>query len=117
MHTHSLLTKNTHIHPHTYTGTVKMVCVPKERKTFCKGKKCNAHRVHKVTQYKAGKASNYAQVRREENEKEMDRCVYVLRGAGGGGGGLEEDNDRGAAAVSTLVAWWCSCSKKEAYYI
>ncbi len=39
-----------------------MVCVPKERKTFCKGKKCKKHTVHKVTQYKAGKASNYAQV-------------------------------------------------------
>ena len=40
-----------------------MVCVPKERKTFCKGKKCKKHTVLKVTQYKAGKASNYAQVR------------------------------------------------------
>jgi hypothetical protein len=41
----------------------KMVCVPKERRTFCKGKKCKKHTTHKVTQYKAGKASNYAQVR------------------------------------------------------
>ena len=39
-----------------------MVNVPKERKTFCKGKKCGKHTLHKVTQYKAGKASNYAQV-------------------------------------------------------
>lgn len=41
-----------------------MVNVPKERKTFCKGKKCGKHTLHKVTQYKAGKASNFAQVRR-----------------------------------------------------
>jgi ribosomal protein L44E len=41
----------------------KMVNVPKERRTYCKGKKCNKHTLHKVTQYKAGKASNFAQVR------------------------------------------------------
>ena len=40
-----------------------MVNVPKERKTFCKGKKCSKHTLHKVTQYKSGKASNFAQVR------------------------------------------------------
>lgn len=40
-----------------------MVNVPKERKTFCKGKKCHKHTLHKVTQYKSGKASNFAQVR------------------------------------------------------
>ena len=39
-----------------------MVNVPKERRTFCKGKKCGKHTLHKVTQYKAGKASNFAQV-------------------------------------------------------
>ena len=39
-----------------------MVNVPKERKTYCKGKKCNKHTLHKVTQYKSGKASNFAQV-------------------------------------------------------
>lgn len=39
-----------------------MVNVPKERKTYCKGPKCGKHTVHKVTQYKAGKASNFAQV-------------------------------------------------------
>ena len=38
----------------------KMVNVPKERKTYCK--KCSKHNLHKVTQYKAGKASNFAQV-------------------------------------------------------
>jgi len=43
-------------------GKVRMVNVPKERKTFCKGKKCGKHTLHKVTQYKSGKASNFAQV-------------------------------------------------------
>lgn len=42
--------------------STEMVNVPKERKTFCKGKKCQKHTLHKVTQYKAGKASNFAQV-------------------------------------------------------
>ncbi len=37
------------------------VNVPKERRTYCKGKKCRKHTVHKVTQYKAGKASEFAQ--------------------------------------------------------
>lgn len=42
--------------------TPQMVNVPKERRTFCKAKKCTKHTVHKVTQYKSGKASNFAQV-------------------------------------------------------
>jgi large subunit ribosomal protein L44e len=33
--------------------------VPKSKKTFCKG--CKKHAAHKVTQYKTGKASLYAQ--------------------------------------------------------
>jgi hypothetical protein len=46
-----------------YVPLLQMVNVPKERKTFCKSKKCTKHTVHKVTQYKSGKASNFAQVR------------------------------------------------------
>ena len=42
---------------------MQMVNVPKERRTYCKGKKCSKHTVHKVTQYKSGKASNFAQVK------------------------------------------------------
>jgi ribosomal protein L44E len=38
-----------------------MVNIPKERKTYCKNAKCRKHTVHKVTQYKAGKASGFAQ--------------------------------------------------------
>ena len=37
------------------------VNVPKTKKAFCKGKECQKHTMHKVTQYKTGKASLYAQ--------------------------------------------------------
>merc|ERR1711860_93392 len=48
----------------------KMVNVPKQRKTFCKGKKCRRHTLHKVTQYKAGKASLYALGKRRYDRKQ-----------------------------------------------
>merc|ERR1712121_447531 len=48
----------------------KMVNVPKQRKTFCKGKTCKKHTLHKVTQYKAGKASLYAQGKRRYDRKQ-----------------------------------------------
>ena len=44
------------------TEEINLVNVPKERRTYCEDKKCRKHALHKVTQYKAGKASNYAQV-------------------------------------------------------
>jgi large subunit ribosomal protein L44e len=47
-----------------------MVNIPKERKTFCKGKKCRKHTNHKVTQYKAGKASLFAQGKRRYDQKQ-----------------------------------------------
>jgi len=49
----------------------KMVNVPKERRTYCAGRKCRKHTVHKVTQYKAGKASNFAQGKRRYDSKQM----------------------------------------------
>ncbi|CAK4078375.1 unnamed protein product [Aphanomyces euteiches] len=48
-----------------------MVNIPKERRTFCAGKKCRKHTTHKVTQYKAGKASKYAQGARRYNRKQQ----------------------------------------------
>ena len=45
--------------------------MPKERRTFCKGAKCRKHTEHKVTQYKAGKASNFAQGKRRYDMKQM----------------------------------------------
>ncbi|XP_059178660.1 uncharacterized protein LOC131957869 [Physella acuta] len=47
-----------------------MVNVPKQRRTFCKGEKCKKHTIHKVTQYKAGKASLYAQGKRRYDRKQ-----------------------------------------------
>ena len=37
------------------------VNIPKTKKSYCKGKTCKKHTLHKVTQYKTGKASLYAQ--------------------------------------------------------
>uniref|UniRef100_A0A0L8IB19 60S ribosomal protein L36a n=1 Tax=Octopus bimaculoides TaxID=37653 RepID=A0A0L8IB19_OCTBM len=47
-----------------------MVNVPKTRRTFCKGKKCRKHTLHKVSHYKAGKASLCAQGKRRYDRKE-----------------------------------------------
>ncbi|MFH4979736.1 hypothetical protein AB6A40_006445 [Gnathostoma spinigerum] len=46
-----------------------MVNVPKTRKTFCRGK-CRKHTLHKVTQYKKGKESSFAQGRRRYDAKQ-----------------------------------------------
>ncbi|XP_033044010.1 60S ribosomal protein L36a-like [Trachypithecus francoisi] len=46
----------------------KMVNVPKTRRTFCK--KCGKHQPHKVTQYKKGKDSLYAQGKRRYDRKQ-----------------------------------------------
>ncbi|VDO06417.1 unnamed protein product [Rodentolepis nana] len=47
-----------------------MVNVPKTRKTFCKSSKCKRHTTHKVTQYKAGKASLYTRGKRRYDRKQ-----------------------------------------------
>jgi hypothetical protein len=36
-----------------------MVNIPKTRKTYCRNSKCNKHTLHRVAQYKAGKASPF----------------------------------------------------------
>jgi large subunit ribosomal protein L44e len=46
-----------------------MVNVPKARRTFCPGK-CRKHTQHKVTQYKKGKESAFAQGRRRYDRKQ-----------------------------------------------
>merc|ERR1711991_1021926 len=48
----------------------RMVNVPKTRNTFCKGKKCRKHTPHKVSLYKIGKASLYAQGKRRYDRKQ-----------------------------------------------
>eukprot|EP00299_Pterocystis_sp_00344_P009306 c3878_g1_i2.p1 GENE.c3878_g1_i2~~c3878_g1_i2.p1 ORF type:complete len:107 (+),score=11.42 c3878_g1_i2:49-369(+) len=47
-----------------------MVNVPKTRNTFCKGKECKKHTPHKISQYKTGKASIYAQGKRRYDRKQ-----------------------------------------------
>merc|ERR1712025_676117 len=53
--------------PHT---VAKMVNIPKTRNTYCKGKECRKHTLHKVTQYKTGKASLFAQGKRRYDRKQ-----------------------------------------------
>lgn len=43
--------------------------VPKQRRTYCK--KCNSHKVHKVTQYKKSKERKAAQGRRRYDRKQQ----------------------------------------------
>merc|ERR1712205_279618 len=47
-----------------------MVNIPKTKKSYCKGKTCKKHTLHKVTQYKTGKASLYAQGKRRYDRKQ-----------------------------------------------
>ncbi|KAI6805927.1 hypothetical protein KC367_g1739 [Hortaea werneckii] len=49
---------------------LSQVNVPKTRRTYCKGKDCKKHTQHKVTQYKAGKASLFAQGKRRYDRKQ-----------------------------------------------
>merc|ERR1711924_517310 len=50
---------------------INMVTCPKVKKTFCASKDCKKHTVHKVTQYKTGKASLYAQGKRRHDRKQQ----------------------------------------------
>merc|ERR1712118_96699 len=49
-------------------GLRTMVCIPKQRNTYCK--KCNKHTPQKITQYKTGKASLVAQGKRRYDAKQ-----------------------------------------------
>lgn len=51
-------------------SNVQLNTIYMPRKTFCKGKKCKKHTLHKVTQYKTGKASLYAQGKRRYDRKQ-----------------------------------------------
>ncbi|XP_062939892.1 large ribosomal subunit protein eL42 [Cynocephalus volans] len=51
-----------------HSAPASMVNVPKTRRTFCK--KCGKHQPHKVTQYKKGKDSLYAQGKRRYDRKQ-----------------------------------------------
>ena len=55
--------------------------MPKTKRAFCKGKECKKHQVHKVTQYKTGKASLYAQgARHRPSPSARLRVPHVLWG-------------------------------------
>ncbi|KAF2200454.1 hypothetical protein GQ43DRAFT_373760 [Delitschia confertaspora ATCC 74209] len=56
--------------PREHAMRKKIVNVPKTRRTYCKGKECKKHTQHKVTQYKAGKASLFAQGKRRYDRKQ-----------------------------------------------
>ncbi|KAG8511190.1 60S ribosomal protein L36a, partial [Galemys pyrenaicus] len=56
------------ITPHVLDAFIYQVNVPKTRRTFCK--KCGKHQPHKVTQYKKGKDSLYAQGKRRYDRKQ-----------------------------------------------
>merc|ERR1719436_515265 len=47
-----------------------MVNVPKVKSAYCKHKDCKNHQSHRVTQYKTGKASLYAQGKRRYDFKQ-----------------------------------------------
>ncbi|XP_021562472.1 60S ribosomal protein L36a-like [Carlito syrichta] len=51
-----------------HSSTAEIVNVPKTQRTFCK--KCGKHQPHKVTQYKKGKDSLYAQGKRRYDRKQ-----------------------------------------------
>ncbi|ATY62119.1 ribosomal L44e [Cordyceps militaris] len=54
----------------TLTRCGTQVNIPKTRNTYCKGRECRKHTQHKVTQYKAGKASLFAQGKRRYDRKQ-----------------------------------------------
>ncbi|KAI3602856.1 laccase [Moniliophthora roreri] len=56
--------------PFDVAGNNKMVNIPKTRRTYCKGKTCKKHTPHKVTQYKKGKDSLFAQGKRRYDRKQ-----------------------------------------------
>ncbi|GMH11916.1 hypothetical protein Nepgr_013757 [Nepenthes gracilis] len=47
-----------------------MVNVPKTRRTYCKGKECRKHTLHKVTQYKKSSERLSAQGKRRYDRKQ-----------------------------------------------
>ncbi|CAE6417443.1 unnamed protein product [Rhizoctonia solani] len=53
-----------------FADSHKMVNIPKTRRTYCKGKSCKKHTPHKVTQYKKGKDSIFAQGKRRYDRKQ-----------------------------------------------
>merc|ERR1712178_179962 len=55
----------------TKQGAIKMVNIPKSRRTFCPDPKCNSHKKFRVTQYKKSQESKFAQGRRRYDRKQQ----------------------------------------------
>lgn len=53
--------------------------MPKTKRAFCAGKECRKHQMHKVTQYKTGKASLYAQGE-AEGGAQWEECDWREQG-------------------------------------
>ncbi|RUP43385.1 zinc-binding ribosomal protein [Jimgerdemannia flammicorona] len=53
-----------------FSSNSSQVNIPKTRNTFCKGKTCKKHTPHKVSQYKKGKDSIFAQGKRRYDRKQ-----------------------------------------------
>ncbi|KIZ00375.1 60S ribosomal protein L44 [Monoraphidium neglectum] len=70
-----------------------MVNIPKTKKAFCKG--CKKHMTMKVTQYKTGKASLYAQGKRRYDRKQ----------AGFGGQTKPVFHKKSSGAWTRLATW------------
>merc|ERR1711892_768806 len=81
--------------------SVKMVNVPKTRKTFSKS--INKHATFKVTQYKAGKASLYAQGKRR----------YDLKQSGYGGQTKPVFHKKAKTTKKIVLRLECTKSKKK----
>ena len=65
---------------HGRSSLLVQVNVPKTKKAFCKGKECRKHTMHKVTQYKTGKASLYAQGARRSGGDGGEERVWPQQG-------------------------------------
>ncbi|EAL72842.1 S60 ribosomal protein L36a [Dictyostelium discoideum AX4] len=78
-----------------------MVNIPKARKTHCV--KCNKHTPHKVTQYKAGKPSLFAQGKRRYDRKQ----------SGFGGQTKPVFHKKAKTTKKIVLRMECSCGYKK----
>jgi len=76
-----------------------MVNIPKERMTYCPGKKCKKHTKHKVTQYKKAAANKLAQGDRRYAQKQK------------GYGGQTKPVFRKKAKTTKKIALKLECTK------
>lgn len=88
------------------------VVVPKSRNTFCPAKECRKHALHKVTQYKTGKASKFAQGKRRYDRKQsgyggQTKPVFHKKVRGAFWESCEESGTGFGAPALDLLFWEC----------